>query len=336
MRAAIFHEIGKPLSIETVADPAPASGQAVIKLARCGICGSDLHMTSDPNHVFPCNSIPGHELSGEVVALGPDIRHLRVGDAVTAMAIAGCGQCVPCLTGRMMLCAQRRMPMGGFGEYAAVQEDCSIRLPEGLALDDGALIEPLACGLRNVVACDVQPGERVVVLGAGAMGLAAAFWARRRGAGPIAMVARSTWRAPIAEQMGVTHFIRSSDRLSEEVNDALGGPPDIVFECIGLEGMLDLAVQLVRSRGTVGGLGGHFAPDVFVPGKAMLKEVRIIFTAAYDLHEFRHTADVLARGADEARAMVTDTIPLSALPNTLEMLRGKHQHCKILVKPGLP
>ena len=95
MRAAIFKGAGTPLVVENVADPEPGEGEAVIKVTRCGVCGTDLSMTSGKGNDFPVNSVIGHEYCGEVVALGKGVERLKVGQFVTAMPVAGCGRCPP-------------------------------------------------------------------------------------------------------------------------------------------------------------------------------------------------------------------------------------------------
>src|SRR5579859_5606620 len=97
MRAAVFRGAGRPLTVETVPDPAPGPGEAVIKVGRCGICGSDIHMTSGHGADYPASTILGHEYAGEVVALGKGVTGLKPGDRVTAMPATGCGQCAACL-----------------------------------------------------------------------------------------------------------------------------------------------------------------------------------------------------------------------------------------------
>jgi threonine dehydrogenase-like Zn-dependent dehydrogenase len=172
MKAAVFKGAGRPLVVETVQDPAPNEGEAVIKVQRCGVCGTDLHMTSGHGNDFPEDSVIGHEFCGEVVALGKNVETLKMGQRVAAMPVAGCGRCAPCLSGYPVACSRMQGMVGGFGEYMRISAASSIVLPDTLSAEDGALIEPMAVGLRGLRLARMAPGAKVAVLGAGSIGLA--------------------------------------------------------------------------------------------------------------------------------------------------------------------
>lgn len=174
-----------------------------------------------------------------------------------------------------------------------------------------------------------------MVIGAGAMGLATVFWARRLGAGNIVVTARSNWREALALKMGADQFIVSDEALARNVNTALGGPPDIVFEAAGVPGMITQAVNLVRPRGTVLAEGGCMQADQFIPFIAMCKEVCMQFSAAYTLNDFQIAVDTLDRGAIELRSLITETLSLEAMPAALESLRGSNQQCKVMIDPWM-
>ena len=177
-------------------------------------------------------------------------------------------------------------------------------------------------------------GAKVLVIGAGPLGLAAIYWARRRGASGIVAAARSSRKAEIAKTLGATAFVQQSDDLAKDVTEALGGAPDIVFECAGQPGLISQAVLCVRPRGTVVGVGMCFHPENFVSGYAVAKQIRMQFSIAYGLQDFRDTVAALDKGHVEPRAMITDTISLSALPAVFENLRTDKAACKILVDPA--
>ena len=168
MKAAVFQGVGKPLIIEERPDPAPGPGEVVIKVGRAGICGSDLHMTAEPGTAFQPGTIIGHELAGEVVALGAGVTRLRVGDRVAPMPFVGCGRCAACEDGRPHHCAQTRIDVvTGYAQYSRVGANDCVVLPPGLTDEDGALIEPLAVGLQGVRKAQMPIGCRALVLGAG-------------------------------------------------------------------------------------------------------------------------------------------------------------------------
>jgi threonine dehydrogenase-like Zn-dependent dehydrogenase len=333
MRAAIFHGAGKPMTIEEVPDPEPRPGEAVIKVCRCGICGSDISMTSGNYADYPAGTTLGHEYAGEVVAVGKDVSTLKIGQRVSAMPAKGCGRCSACLAGFPLGCAAMVGMVGGYGEYMRIAVPAAIALPDTLSMADGALVEPLAVGLRGVALAGLEPGAKVAVLGAGAIGLAAIYWARLLGAGRIIAMSRSARRADLATEMGAAGFEAFGDGEGDRLSAALGDMPDVVLECAGAVGMMQKAVELVRPGGTIVSLGFCGSPDPIIPSLATWKQVTMKFSFAYDLREFQHCADALDAGHVEPRMMVSDTISLDALPEVFEALRTGSNQTKVHVDP---
>jgi 2-desacetyl-2-hydroxyethyl bacteriochlorophyllide A dehydrogenase len=339
MKAAYFKRVGLPLEIRSVDDPTPGSGEVVLKIHRCGICGSDLHMTDGhaPHFTLPENSTLGHEFAGEVVAVGKNVERLKIGDAVTALPFTGCGQCATCLAGKPNFCAQFKGAAGGFAQYAVVAERVATKLPATLSMEDGALIEPMAVGLHGVALAKIRPGARVLVIGAGPVGLAAIFWARRVGAGRIVATASSRRRESLARHLGADDFVvpLAGQDLAALAADSLQGPADVVFECAGQEGLIAQSIHCVKPQGDVVVLGFCTVPDQFVPAAAVWKEVRIQFAVTYSMQEFEHVANVFDAGHVEPRMMITDRISLDALPDAFEALRSRTTQCKVMVNPWL-
>lgn len=333
MKAAVFKGAGTPLVVEMVDDPTPGEGEAVIKVQRCGVCGTDLHMTSGHGNDFPSNTVIGHEYCGEVVALGKGVENLKLGQFVTAMPVGGCGKCQPCLAGYPMACAQMQGLVGGFGEYMRIAAMSSVVLPQTLSPADGALIEPLAVGLRGVRLAALRPGAKVAVLGAGSIGLAAIYWARLLGAGKIVAISRSARRADLALELGADAFEALGEEECERVMAALGGMPDVVLECVGAVGMTQKAVELVAPGGTVVSLGFCTSPDPILPATATWKQVTIKFSFAYDLREFEHCANALDAGHVAPRLMISKTVGLDAFPDLFEQLRAGANETKVHVDP---
>lgn len=334
MKAAIFDAVGSPLRIDDMPMPEPGEGEVVLRVDRCGICGSDLHMTSDPVFCVPAGTVLGHELAGTVVARGPGVELLRGGDRVTAMPIGSCGQCSSCLAGEPARCAAMALQGGGYAQYVVVHERQCLKLPDALSDEDGALVEPLAVGLHGVALAALEPGARVMIVGAGPIGLAVLYWARRLGASRIGITASSLQRRPIAMEMGADAFIAPGEDQGEAIGKALGGPPDVVFECVGKPGLIARCIDMVRPGGTVVVLGLCIGTDHFQPLPAILKQVRIQMAAFYNRREFEVSIDALDAGHVEPRAMVTDRVPFSSLPDAFEALRSASTQCKVMVMPN--
>lgn len=334
MRAAVFKGPGRPLEIETLPDPEPLEGELVIRVGSCGICGSDLHMTDGHGAIqVPAGHILGHEFAGEVVAVGKGVERFKVGDRVTSMPTVGCGHCPACLKGEPKWCPQRGSMQGGYGEYLRTKATSASKLAANLTLEDGALVEPLAVGLHGVERAGMKVGDKVLVIGAGPVGLAAIYWARRMGAGRIVATAASNRRADMALAMGANGFVVSSDSAVQEVQEALGGAPDIVFECVGLPGMIELSCNHVKPTGTVCVLGFCTEVDKLLPVTPLFKEANIIFAILYSLRDFQVSIDTLDAGSVEPRVMITDRIGLDETPAMFEALRQRSTQCKVLIDP---
>lgn len=341
MRAAVFHMPGEKLQIREVAVPQPGRGQMLIKVQRCGICGSDLHMTDSNSCFHPASgAIIGHEFSGEVVALGEGVSpEWREGQRLTAMPYMGCGHCAQCLAGDPVWCAQvRSMPsgraQGGFAEYTVVGAAESLRLPDSLSWEEGAFVEPVAVGIHAVAMAKLAPGARVLVVGAGAVGLAVAACARAAGAGPVCVTARTDSRADLACKMGATDFLLNDDQLAANFAKVAGGPPEVVFECVGLPGMLDLCAKLAAPRSTVVVLGACMQQERMMPILPTMKELRLQFVLCYSRRDFETALHMIETGRIDPLLLHTDTVDMSRFPDMFEALRQRSSQCKVLLSPG--
>ncbi|MBB4859395.1 threonine dehydrogenase-like Zn-dependent dehydrogenase [Novosphingobium chloroacetimidivorans] len=332
MKAAIYPGEGRPVIIETLPDPEPAAGEVLIKVDRCGICGTDLAMTRGGAWDFGSGVQFGHEYAGEVVALGSGVSSLAVGDRIAVLPSTACGECPGCAHQNNVLCrASPGRADHGFAQYARVPVSVATRLPAVLSLADGALIEPMAISLYGVKHARIQPGDRVVVLGGGTVALYAVYWARRLGAGRIVVLSRSARRAELALQMGADRFIPYGENEVGEVAETLGGPPEVVLECVGAQGMLGKAIMHAGPFGRVVSLGFCTSPDPVIPAIASYKCVSVQFLVGYSMAEFLTIADQMDKGHVDPKAIITSTVPLAALPETMTMLRGPNEETKVHV-----
>lgn len=333
MKAAVYPGHGQPMVIETLPDPVPGPDDVVIQVHRCGICGTDLHMTEGHQWQFEPGTVPGHEYSGEVVALGRNVSTLNIGDIITALPSTGCGECVACHHGNLTLCHYSPGVMGGYAEMMKIPASVAIKLPDTLSVADGALIEPLAIALYGVRMSQIQPGDRVLVLGAGSVALCAIYWAKRLGAGRIVAMSRSKRREAMALQMGADAFVQYGDEERNEVTEALGGSPDLVFECIGSPGFVMKGIEHARTLGRVVSMGFCTSPDAIVPAVAGYKGVSLIFPVGYSLKDFQYVADVMDKGHIDPKVLISSVVSLDQLPATFDQLRGPNSETKVQVTP---
>lgn len=333
MKVAVYPGAGKPLVIETVPDPEPGADDIIIKVNRCGICGTDLHMTEGHQWSFAAGSVPGHEYAGEVVAVGSSVNHFKTGDLITALPSMGCGHCEACHRGNLALCHHAPGVMGGYAELMRIPASVAVKLPATLSAADGALIEPLAVGLYGVRMSHIQPGDRVLVLGAGSVALCTIYWARRLGAGRIVAMSRSERRREMSLKMGANAFVRYGDSETGEVVEALKGSPDIVFECVGSPGFISKAIQHVRDFGQVVSMGFCTAPDQLIPAVAGFKGVSLQFPVGYSLKDFCHVADTMETGHIDPKLLISSVVSLNDLPATFEKLRSPNNETKVQIAP---
>lgn len=333
MKAVIFDAVGAPLRVETRPDPTPAPDEVVLRVAGCGICGSDLHITEDPaTFGVGAGSVLGHEISGKVVAVGRDVTVLQVGDGVAVAPMRGCGQCARCLAGDPARCPSMQLIGGGYAEYVTVAARQCRRMPADVALADGALAEPLSVALHCIVRSGMTPGDRVAIVGAGPIGLLVAFWARRMGASHVVVADIQSHQRERALALGATGFAMSGEVLAENLADLCEGPPDIVFECVGKRGLLQAASQAVRPQGKVIGVGLCIGGDDWDPFIALSKEIDLIFSVFFhQKNEFGVALDALTSGIPQQ--LITDRIGLSPVPQVFESLRRRTTQCKVLIQP---
>jgi (R,R)-butanediol dehydrogenase / meso-butanediol dehydrogenase / diacetyl reductase len=333
VRAAVMQGLHKPLVIETLPDPTPGEGELVVKVGRCGICGSDLHMTEDPAYGKGAGDVLGHEFAGEVVALGKGTQGLALGDLVSVIPLISCGHCAACRSGEVAWCDQFGLQGGGYAEFAATRPNQCVKLPASASLADGAIIEPLAVALHGVNMSGLKKGDKILILGAGPIGLAVAFWAQRRGAADIVIQDLYDFQQTRAREMGASDFAVDPADPIGSAERALGGKADIVFECVGVPGLIEQAVGQVRPRGTILLLGLCTKPDTFNSFAMLSKEVRLVTSAFFTRQEYEEALDALNAGAAEPRLMVTDTISLDDTPQRFEALRKRTHECKVLIAP---
>jgi len=342
MQAAIFERSGAPLTCVALPDPRPAPDDLIIKVAYSGVCGTDLHLTQRgiESPLIP-GMILGHEFSGEVVEAG---RHAatewRPGDRVTVMPYRACPACgARCRDGLDIICPSVTYlgigAPGGNAQYVATGAAQAIRLPEAVDDQSGALVEPLAVGLHAVRKAGSLLGANVLVIGGGPVGLAVAIFARLGGAARVAVSEPHAMRRRRATEVGATAVIDpAAEPLAEAFRLHAGGPPDVVFECVGTPGMIEEAVVQSRLFGRVVVVGACMEPDRLHPMQALRKEVVMSFALGHTREDFRFVIDSLERGAIRPGALVTGVVGFAEFPAAFEALRSAKDACKLLLKPN--
>ena len=344
MRAAVYDAPGMPLRIAEVPDPRPGPGQAVIKVRACGVCGSDLHATTPKGDLARRGAVLGHEVTGEIVEIGPDpVGNWTVGDRVYVIPLGSCGRCPHCLLDRPEECPDQLTfgalgpdePDGAYAEYLTVSLSDLLAVPDGVSVDVAALCEPLATGLLCVRQAQLEIGHRVLILGAGPIGLAAAIWARFFGARCVVVSERVEHRRELALRLGATDTIDagSGPDVASRFTEMTGTEPDAVIEAVGRPGMLNAAIAAVRPQGTVVTGGVCMEPDSFDHLLAYYKEPTIRTARVYTKAENRFILEMIAAGRIDPAPMISHRIGLDDLPAAFEALRTPTDQCKVMVMP---
>jgi (R,R)-butanediol dehydrogenase/meso-butanediol dehydrogenase/diacetyl reductase len=340
MRAAVFKEMSKPLVIENVPDPICGPHDLILRVKNCGICGSDLHMT-EPTSAMPLmlGSVMGHEFAGEVVEVGKAVTHLwKSGDRVAGFPVICCGDHTPCLNrslqggcGKMLTIGLGQSP-GAYSEYVRIGAASGHRLPANVSFREGAMIEPLAVGLHAVDMAKMPRGATVLVIGAGPVGLATMLWANFLGARHVIVSERAEIRRKMAAQFGATDAIDPNQPLTPQVEKIAGKAPDIIFECVGVPGLLG-QVMVDAPRGARVVIAGVCQqPDTIFPLMGIIKELELQFVLGYRAEDFDYVIAMIASGRVDVAHMVTDIVDLDALPSAFESLRKPSTQCKVMLE----
>ena len=345
MKAAVFKTPGVPLVIENVPDPEPGPTDLILKVQACGICGTDLHWSerTDAGGGWPNlepGAVMGHEFAGEVMEVGREARgDWKVGDRVCAMPQIGCGVCQSCLSGKPHRCAElkRRASStltGAYAEFTRIGSSETLLLHEGMDFRQGALVEPLAVGLHAVDRARLQPGDTVLVVGAGPVGLSVALWCSFFGVRHIVVSDLAVARAERAVEYGATAAIDASrEDVIARFEAISGGPPRVVFDCVGAPGSIQIAIDYAPIDARVVVVGLCMGADTIFPAVAFVKELDLIFVFAYRKADFEMTVDMLGRGRINVASMVTDCVGFDAFPEAFEGLKNPGTQVKVILEP---
>jgi (R,R)-butanediol dehydrogenase / meso-butanediol dehydrogenase / diacetyl reductase len=326
----------RPTEIE---EPALAPGEARVRVAFCGICGSDLHLRPSP--AVPAGAVMGHEFSGTIEELGEAVEGFSLGDRVAVFPFTPCGQCSNCSRGDYHVCMEAAttgiglgVNQGGYAESVAVHRSMLIPIPDELSLEHAALVEPLAVALHGIDIGSVERGCRCVVIGAGPIGVMSALGLKARGIEQVVVIERNEQRRERMRSLGVD--VVGLEDVHTRVIDHFGGElPDVVLECAGNPAAPQLAIELVRSCGIVVLLGVLEEPVEISQLVLMIKEAQLRSSFAYRLENFSEAIELLVAGTVPSEQLITDTVPLERAQEMFDRLENPAtKDIKILLRPN--
>jgi len=342
---ALVLEAYKEFALRDVPIPEPGSGDVLIEVKACGICGSDVHGMDGSSGRRQPPVIMGHEAAGVIAEVGSAVTGWAVGEAVTFDSTIYCGICWHCRRGEINLCDNRRVlgvscddyrQDGAFAEYVKVPEHILYRLPEGMAPTHGAMVEPVSIALHAVSRTPVNLGDSAVVVGAGMIGLLVVQALLSAGCETVIAIDLDDGRLSLASTLGATHTInaREGDVAARVKELTEGRGADIAVEAVGASATVLQAVEVVRKGGHVTLVGNLSARTDFPLQSVVTREISV-FGSCASRGEYPACLKLINNKAIDLSPLVSAVAPLSEGASWFERLYNREAGLmKVILEPG--
>ena len=345
MRALLLSEYERLLLVE-LPTPVTAPDEVLVRVAACGICGSDVHGYDGASGRRIPPIVMGHEAAGTIAATGSGVSGFAVGDRVTFDSTVFCGKCSFCLRGEVNLCDDRQVVgvscgeycrAGAFAEFVIVPARILYRLPDALPFADAAMLEAVSVALHGVRVAEVKGGESALVIGAGMIGLLLLQAARAAGCSPVYVADVDATRLALARELGAEETLEASgEELVAAILKLAGGRGvDAVFEAVGRNETVSAAIDCVRKGGTVT-LVGNIAREVALPlQKVVTRQIRLQGSCA-SAGEYPEAMELMASGKIKVDRLITAVAPLADGPSWFARLHARKPNLmKVVLDPRL-
>ncbi len=338
MKQAILTKL-QTIEFSETDKPSPASNEVLVKVKNIGICGSDIHAFhgKHPFMSFPIRL--GHEMSGEIVELGSDVKNLKVGELMTMMPQIFCKHCGPCKDGRYNICDTIKVigcqTPGAACEYFTVPAELVKTIPSGLDAQLAATVEPAAVGVHAVRIPGSVKGLNVVVMGAGTIGNVTAQAALAEGAKSVLITDLSDFRLELAKKCGITHTANTSKvSMQEAVDKAFAGEKaDVFFECVGIGATVNSAIETIKKGGSIVIVGVYgYSPEINL---ALIqdREINILGTLMYIEKDFQDAIDYMAAGKINMKPLISKVFPFEDYQKAFEYIEeNKDESVKVMLE----
>lgn len=335
-------QVNAPLDyrLADVAVPYAAAEEALVRVAYAGICGSDMHIIHGDNAFVRFPRITGHEFAGIVEAVGTGVDDVTVGDRVCIDPVISCGSCYPCRIGRPNVCASLQVigvhRDGGFEEYVAVPASNLHRLPDELGLDAAALVEPYTIAANVLDRMQPHPGDRLLVFGAGVIGLTILQMARAKGIDEVIVTDIIDERLEVAKELGARHVINGRDTNVEQTVMALTGDEGVplIADAACVPALLPSMLRLASPAGRIGLLGFSSAPSDLTQLEVIKKELTLVGSRLNN-RKFPEVLELMATQRLDPLALVSHRLPFDEMPGAIDMLDHHPERArKVLIRIG--
>jgi L-iditol 2-dehydrogenase len=343
MKALLLSQY-RHLELADLAVPEPGRDEVLIRVAACGICGSDVHGYdgSSGRRIPPI--VMGHEAAGTIAARGADVKKFSEGDRVTFDSTIYCGSCANCLRGDINLCDNRQVVgvscgdyrrAGAFAEFVAVPARIVYRLPEILPFEEAAMLEAVSVALHAVSLIPVHPQDRALVVGAGMIGLLIVQALHVAGCSHVYVSDVDQTRLNLAQELGAAATLPAGPGLIPQVIEVTGGAGmDLVIEAVGIDATVKAAIDSVRKGGNVV-LVGNVSPEVTLPlQKVVTRQIRLQGSCA-SAGEYPRAIELMSSESIRVKPLITAFAPLEEGPRWFERLYAREPNLmKVVLAPG--
>lgn len=335
-------QVSAPLDyrITDIDSPSVSAGDVLVRVAHAGICGSDMHIIHGENVFVRFPRITGHEFAGVIEAVGDDVDDVAVGDRVCVDPVISCGSCYPCRVGRPNVCTSLEVigvhRNGGFEERVSVPAANAHRLPEGLDLDAAALVEPYSIATNVLDRMQPHPGDRLLIYGAGTIGLTILQTARALGIEDITVTDIIAERLVTASELGATRTLNGQEcDVEAAIRDLTAGEGiPLIADAAGVPALVPQMLRLASPAGRIGLLGFSSTPSDVMQSEVIKKELTLV-GSRLNRGKFPEVINLMASGRLKPLSLVSHRVPLADMPDAIGLMEHHPEKTrKVLIQVG--
>ena len=329
------------LVVEEVEIPEPRQDEILLKVKRCGICGSDISIYHGKHPYVKCPLVMGHEFSGVVEKLGSNVQNLSVGTRVTVIPHLVCKKCKQCNLQKYNLCEELKVlgaqADGAFQEYITIPAEMAIPIPDSMSLDDAAMVEPACVAYHAAKRGGITQNDKILIMGAGPIGVFVMQSSRVLGAKSVFITDIDETRLRIASNLGADRIFNLSNKTLEDI-DGIGmdlSSIGIFFDCVGGRGEVLNSIIKTASKGVRIIVVGVMRLDYEIPNLPdfIEHELTLLGTSMYVPQDYKEMVDLISSGKISTKGMITHHFSISELASVFDMIdSGKEKFFKIMLR----